>query len=183
MKKATGYSIWLMPSGHAYNGFLELILQLSRDYGGPGFEPHVTLIGGLLGSKEEIVSKTVSLVDLLRPLTIKLENVDYLDEFFRCLFIRVKQTDDIVGAYSRAQDTFGLPPDMHWIPHLSILYCDLPSETKRKIIERIGNEFRISFVVRTVHLMLTEGTAENWLRVGAFSLKEQPVSRAIPFGQ
>jgi 2'-5' RNA ligase len=174
MKGAIGYSIWLMPSADAYSRLLGLITQLSKDYGGPVFDPHVTLIGGVLGSNEEIVSKTLRLASLLEPFTIELENLDYSDEFFTCLFIRVKQSEKMIGAYSRAQDVFRLPRDPQWMPHLSILYGDFSSGMKAKIIQRIGSEFALSFPVTTVQLILTEGGPEHWRRVRAFSLKERP---------
>jgi 2'-5' RNA ligase len=176
MKGAIGYSVWLIPSADAYSRLLGLITQLSKDYGGPLFDPHVTLIGGVLGSNEEIVSKTLRLASLLEPFTIELENLGYSDEFFRCVFIRVKRSEEVMGAYSRAQDVFRLPRDPQWMPHLSILYGDFSSGMKAKIIQRIGSEFALSFVVTTVRLMLTEGRPEDWRRVRTFSLKERPPS-------
>jgi len=42
MKAASRYSLWLMPSGDANDRLHNLILQLSKDYGGPSFDPRMT---------------------------------------------------------------------------------------------------------------------------------------------
>ena len=51
------YHLWLMPFGEAYPLLAATIAELSRRHGAPIFEPHVTLLGDLPGSEEEIVPK------------------------------------------------------------------------------------------------------------------------------
>jgi len=134
--KGAKYSLWLMSSEHVYSRLLDLILELGKDFGWSLFDPHVTLIVGLSGPEEEVLCKTLRLVKLLRSFTVELESVDYLDEFSRCLFTRVKQTQDMISAHSRAQEVFGRSRDVLWARHLSLLYGDFPSTTKDKIMYR-----------------------------------------------
>ena len=49
------YHLWLMPFGEAYPLLAATIAELSRRHGAPIFEPHVTLLGDLPDSEEEIV--------------------------------------------------------------------------------------------------------------------------------
>lgn len=88
--RSKGYSLWLMPTGRVYSELTRLIFRLSREWSTDNFEPHVTLLGGLLDSEEAILSKTSQLAAWIRPYEIKLTTMDYLDEFFRCLFFRVE---------------------------------------------------------------------------------------------
>lgn len=60
--KAKGYSLWLMPTGEAYGKFSNLIKRLAKEYNAPVFEPHVTLIGDLMGSENGVLKKVEQLV-------------------------------------------------------------------------------------------------------------------------
>lgn len=102
MIKGKGYSLWFMPTGSVYDRLVKIISQLSKKYSSPNFEPHVTLLAPIDEPGEEITSKTSQLVSLIQPYEIKLTTVDYLDEYFRCLFIRAEETKDVMGANFRS---------------------------------------------------------------------------------
>src|SRR5208337_2649697 len=99
---AKRFSLWLKPTGEVYLTLANLIFDLSKEYFSPRFDPHVTLLGELTGSYEEIESRTSKLSANLRPYTIKLTRIEYLDEYFRSLFIRVEETEDAIEANLRA---------------------------------------------------------------------------------
>lgn len=40
------YSIWLIPDGEVYKTVSSIIQNIAKEYGGPLFEPHITLLGG-----------------------------------------------------------------------------------------------------------------------------------------
>jgi len=165
MIKAEGYSIWLMPKGEVYRKLAEIISQLSKKYSTPNFEPHFTLIGDLLGSEEEIISKTLKLAGQLKPFEIKLKKADYFDEYFKCLFIRAEKTKEIIKANNIAREIFNLNSDPEYMPHLSLMYGNLSSETKEKILADLGKEFNISFEVKSIHLFSTTGEVKAWSKV------------------
>jgi len=76
VRTAKGYALWLMPSGDSYEILAQTILRLSRQYSTPFFEPHVTLLGGLLEPEEAVLSKTRQLAALVRPFGISLGSLD-----------------------------------------------------------------------------------------------------------
>ena len=55
LKKASRYSLWLMPTGEVRQRLAAAILDLSREYAVPAFKPHVTLAGGIVGPAREVV--------------------------------------------------------------------------------------------------------------------------------
>jgi len=171
MTKAKGYSIWLIPTDNIYKKLHQIVLQLSKKYSTPSFEPHITLLDGFLGSKEEILSNTEQLTHLIRPFTIRLTHADYLDQYFRCLFLRAEKTIELMNANDKAREIFNRKQDPKFMPHLSLMYGDFTPETKEQIIETIDREFNISFNVRSIHLFSTDGKPKDWYRVGEFSLK------------
>ena len=170
MTVSTGYSLWLMPSGHVRNRLADLISRLSGEYSSPGFEPHVTLIGNLPGPERETVSKTSELAASIRPLKIELDRVDFLDEYFRCLFIRAKKTEGLMQANLKARRVFGRLQDPAYMPHLSLMYGNFAPAVKRGVIATIGKEFDFGFVAKSVHLFSTGGKPGDWYRVGEFPL-------------
>lgn len=173
MKVKRTFALWLMPTGKAYYELASLIIDLSKKYGSPPFAPHVTLLGGLSGRMEEILSRTSNLSANLRPYTINLTRIEYLDEDFRCLFIRVQETEEVIQANTRTKEIFDRRNDPKYLPHLSILYGNFSSTTKEVIIEKVGRNFELSFEVDKLHLVDTSGRPESW-----FTEKEFPLGMA-----
>lgn len=171
MLKAKGYSLWLMPTGEVYDRLNTLISQLSRKYNTPDFEPHVTLIGEVLGSADEIVSKTAQFATVVQSYRIGVGRVEYLNEYFRCLFLRAKETDEVMRANQEAREIFSQETDPRYMPHLSLMYGDFPPQTKEEIIAEIGKEISVGFDVESIHLFSTNGEPKDWYRVKEFSLK------------
>ena len=171
MVKAKGYSIWLIPAGEVYQKLSEIISKLSEKYSAPNFEPHVTLIGDLLGVEEEIISKTSELANLLKPFEINLKKADYLDEYFKCLFIRAEKTKEIIEANNITRETFDQKSNPEYLPHLSLMYGNFSPEIKEKVLTNLGKQFNISFEVKSVHLFSTTGEVKDWHKIKEFLLK------------
>ncbi len=171
MTRSNGYSLWLIPSNDVYRRLTETISQLSRKYSTPKFEPHITLIGEVDDIEEELVSKTGQLASISNPFTVKLTYVDYLDQYFRCIFLRVEETDDLMMANNKARETFGRQQDPKFMPHLSLMYGNFSSELKQQVIVEIGRNFNLSFDINSVHLFSTDGEPKDWYRVREFSFK------------
>jgi len=94
---AKKYSLWFIPSGGIYDNLANMISWLSKKYSAPCFEPHVTLLGNLTLSEESILLKMSQLVDLINtPLKISLTTASYSDEFFRSLFVKVEESEELM---------------------------------------------------------------------------------------
>jgi len=170
MLKAKKYSIWLMPTGEIYKKLNGLIFQLSREYNTPKFEPHVTLFGRILGHKEEVILKTAQLASMVKPYKIELNRVEYLDEYFRCLFLKAKETNKVIKANQEAKKIFSRETDLKYMPHLSLMYGDFTPQIKEKIITEIGKKIPVSFDVDNIHLFSTDSKPQNWRRIKKFYL-------------
>lgn len=177
MKETKSYSLWLMPTGGISVKLAHMISQLSMDYSTPSFEPHVTLLNGIIGPEEEIVKKAAQTASMLAPYEILLTRVDYLDKYFRCLFINVEKTSEVMNTNAKTREVFHeYITDRHltaeYMPHLSLLYGDISSQTKEAIIKNIGREWNLTFEATSIHLFLTEGDVKDWHK-----LKEFPLGR------
>ena len=120
---------------------------------------------------------------LIRPYKIDLTTVDYLDVYFRCLFLKVKGTKHVMEANSTARAIFNRQQDAEYMPHLSLLYGDFSLEVKEKIIASIGSEFNMSFEVKSIHLCSTNGEPKDWYRVKEFTLKKSNPCNLLQSGR
>ena len=165
------YSLWIMPSGQAYDSLLDLISQLNARYGTPRFEPHVTLLGDLSLPEAEMVSKTKQLAGLIKPLTVTLHTLDWSNEYFRCLFVNVQKTDELLEANRSAGAIFDVGHDSEFWPHLSLIYGVLSPDIKETIVEQLGGTCDMQFQAGSDHLTTASSDKEPkcWRRLREFS--------------
>jgi 2'-5' RNA ligase len=157
-------SLWLMPEGEAFDYYFEIIARLSQRLVTPVFLPHVTLLGLIDGTNEEVEAKTVKLAAQFHPFRVEFTGVETFDEYFRCLFVRVKETPVLLTAHQQARQLFGRQDDPAFMPHLSLVYGDLEPLTKEKISNELGEECLRPFAVHSIHLFLTSGEPPDWQR-------------------
>jgi len=160
-----------MPTGASYGRLKGVIDSLSLRYEAPQFEPHVTLVGGLKGSEKDVTLKTEKLSEEIRRFPIKLDGADYRNEFFKALFLRAQKEGGIFEANSKARETFGLPADPEYMPHLSLLYGNFDTQKKKEMIERYVRSVDTEFIVDRLHLFSTDGEVHMWKEIEQFPLE------------
>ncbi len=159
-----------MPIGEVRQRLAGTILELSRQYTTPAFEPHVTLAEGMVGPAREVAKKMGDLARRIPPFTVRLTAVDGLEEYFRSLFVRVATTHPIIKANKAAREVFRLERQPAFMPHLSLLYGNLPANVKQRTIASLGRQFELEFKARSLHLYLIKGAPQAWRAVASFGL-------------
>lgn len=167
--KVKGYSIWLMPTGEAYDKFASIIKQLAKQYSAPLFQPHITLLGEIIGSEEEIIERTQQLASVQKSFRITLQALDYQDYYFRTLFVKAKLNKSLQTLHNRAKELFNMQDIPQYMPHLSLLYGNFSQSVKNKIIETIGRDFSEQFIVDKIHLFKTDGEVGSWYKVQLYT--------------
>ena len=159
-----------MPTGDVCAHLWEILQRLSASHGAPEFPPHVTLLGGCVGPRCELVRKSAQVAAGIRPFTIRLGEIHCLDEYLRCLFARAVLTRPLMKANLAARQAFGRPHEPEFMPHLSLLYGNFPPSLKEHMIAELGQRLDIQFKVRSLHLYRTHGAPVKWRRVASFRL-------------
>jgi 2'-5' RNA ligase len=169
------YFFWVMPSGVTYTRLQKIIDSLSRQYSTFNFKPHVSLLGHLLKQEEEVVSRMAQLANLLQPYEIELTNLGFSNAFFRCLYFNVKRTKRVVEANLKAKKVFNTHFNREYIPHLSLMYGNLPVKEKKKLVKNLKHNLDVKkFIVREIHLFSSASKdikKVDWYKVRTFSLK------------
>ena len=136
-RNPNSYSLWFMPCKEQNIILENKIETLANQYGGPKFVPHITLLGGFVDDESILLKKTEDLSKKIRSFEIILDQVRYLNEFFRSLFIEIKFSKELKSVRSTAEKEFGWK-DKNFIPHLSLMYGNYSNKIKTNIIKKMG---------------------------------------------
>ena len=171
-QKSSGenHSLWIVPTGDVRDRLSLVLNRLSAHYGAPVFPPHVTLLGSFVGPRSELIHRSAQVASALRPFVLRLNEIEFLDAYFRSLFVRAALTELLRRAHRTACQAFGRRREPALMPHLSLLYGDFPPSLKEKMIAEIGPRLDIQFKVRSLHLYRTHGEPSHWRRVESFGL-------------
>jgi 2'-5' RNA ligase len=170
LPRAKGISIWLMPEGETAARLATLVTRLAARLDTEPFVPHVTLLAGLAGPEDEVITRAASLARDLAPLTLKLSAVESRDDPFRCLFVRVEATGALRAAHAAAARAFERDPDPEFLPHLSLVYGTLAPQRKAALGREVTAEAAGSLEIRRLHVWLTKGAVGDWRELGVFPL-------------
>lgn len=161
-KRSTFYSLWLVPTGEAFRGLQKTIRALSHKYNTPGFSPHVTLASGIGGSPAEVVSRGKELTQHVKSLQVAFPGVEGRDEYYRCLFLRAKESRCLLEAHRRAVQVFGLPAHAGFMPHLSLVYGNLSRAQKAGIIAEAVSQAPRLVKMHQLWLVHIRGGPPGW---------------------
>jgi len=139
-------ALWIRPPAPA-RARLEAALDRARlRFGGPRFEPHVTLLGGIELAPQQAQPALQRLAHGLRPFTIRLGRADRRPgDYFRRLFLRVEPDPALEEARRAAQACFGGADGAAFEPHLSLVYgeADIRPEQLPEFDDLAGLEFPV----------------------------------------
>lgn len=166
------HALWLLPPPDTYSRLQKLIDALAEEHGTVLFEPHITLLGGLSGTVEDLSALTDELAASVPPISVKLAEFGFEDEYYRCLYLKVQRDEGIMNTNRMANDLFGPGRGREFTPHVSLMYCEMGAGEKRDIIAGLDAGLQgASFDVREVHLYSTEGGPDEWVSAGAYPLR------------
>jgi 2'-5' RNA ligase len=165
--KSIGSSIWLQPTGKTKLRFEKIIKELSRKFNAPVFQPHVTLLGDIIN--QEVMGKIERLSKVIKSFNIRLNKIDFLDEYFRCVFVRAVVSEELLNANSLARKLFNRQEDPEFMPHMSLLYGHYPIELKKNIISELTID--VEFPVEYLYLMDCSGEPAEWFLIKKYPLK------------
>jgi len=164
-------TLWLMPDQATYEKLSSLIYDLSSVHQTPTFEPHVTLLSGILEPIDMALKKTAQLAAQTAPLQSTLSRIEYLEYFYRCLFFRTDTSTSLFDLREVASSIFEHTPIHPFIPHISFLYGSLPIFKKMAIVEELGERFFTDFTMWSIRLVKTDLRPEQWELLGEFKLE------------
>lgn len=155
------YALWLKPENEVYDILRRNISRLADEFAAPVFEPHITLVSGIRMPIDEMVGRIESVAKPAEPMTLCLGQTDFLDTYYRSLFVRIAHNEALLSLRERCLREFCLEHESY-LPHISLLYKKMDSAKKQQIISRVGNRFDLVFIPDKIHLVRVSGPVASW---------------------
>ena len=163
-----GFSIWIVPEGGERRRLAELIRALARRFGAPVFDPHVTVLAGVPGPAADVVARARDAVGGRGPLRLTFAGPVAGDTYFRCLYLPVEPSPELLARRAAAAEAFGRGDEPPFVPHLSLLYASPPAPP---IADELRGAFPDGFDAASIDVYSTEGNVASWHRVGRLPVR------------
>ncbi|MDB5189957.1 MAG: cyclic phosphodiesterase-like protein [Parcubacteria group bacterium] len=174
-----GFHLFFEPEGGLKKELSEIIEKLAKEYDGPVFTPHVTLLARIPSDSESapvpleaIIEKSQSLAKSLSPFTLTLGRTSTENAYFKALYLHIKEQTEMRVLHAQALEHFFMDDEAPYLPHLSLLYGKYPQEQKEVTIESLVLPTEHSFVVKSLYLYQTEGEVHDWKLIQEFPFGE-----------
>ena len=168
--RAKGYSIWLTPDKQAGRELVGIIASLSQHFGSPVFPPHVTLLGEIEDTRENILPGFKGLSISFTDLVLQPEAIEWQPVYFRALYYKIYESEDLMALNRKARELFGGQETVTFYPHLSLLYSLATAPEKQTAL----NEFKVPFPdpikISHIELVKTQGKVNDWKLIERISL-------------
>ncbi len=167
---AIGYSIWLEFDIQSTSLIRQIIEDLRSKFKSPLFDPHLTLLPGIEDDENELISNFSHFVMDLNSFPIEIESFDHSDEFYKCVFMKVKKSNVLMDLYSKSKLFLKKGGDKVFNPHISLIYAYLSVDERAKIVEDL-RVYNFNLVeVKKISLVKTIGEPSDWKHLTSFNL-------------
>lgn len=165
----SGYHLFFEPSGEVNEQLESVVRELSEEYGGPLFQPHVTLLAMIPEEDEDLLlEKTRRLAANISPFSFTFEQLCAEDRYFRSLYAKANVSEELSSCRTLVLEEFGMEEVGEYMPHLSLLYGNYDAGRKQKTIESLTHLLPLSFQANALTLWKTPGDARTWTKVQEF---------------
>ncbi|KAD3068843.1 hypothetical protein E3N88_36723 [Mikania micrantha] len=173
------YSVWAIPPDDVSERVKKLMVGLRSEFGGPEFEPHVTVVGAISLTEDEARDKLKKACEGLKSYNATVEKVATGTFFYQCVFLLLNPTTEVMETGAHCWSHFGYRSSTPYMPHLSILYADLTEEEKKRAQEKANalDEGIKSIKFRIARLALyktdtQDKTLKSWEKVTEVRLQD-----------
>jgi hypothetical protein len=170
MAGRTKYSLWLVPDRITAAPLATIINRLARQHGGPRFEPHVTLLGGLREARADLLIGLYDLAGSMRPLALHGTVVATSGHYYLAVYLKLKASGAFETARARARRIFRAGGTTARPPHVSLLYGDLAAGDRRALRHELRG-LACSVRLRAIRLVRTTGPPSTWRTVRELTLE------------
>jgi 2'-5' RNA ligase len=169
----TSLMTWLVPAAGPERATLaDVIGRLAKEHGGPVFAPHITITPTIDTGSGEATSILELITARVTPFDVSLDSVGHEPAYYRALYLRAMPCPHLTELNQAAKQAWELDPASPYMPHLSLLYSDIPDERKDPIVAGVG--LRLPVVVRIDAAELWavgEAGVPGWRRVARVPLR------------
>ena len=127
------YSVWLAPSDAQYDSLRSVVCALAARYHSHCFIPHVTVVGDVAGTLQDVAQRAETLAQRTGVLEARLTSIAWVPgNYFRSFIVLIDETAGFSKLYDDTCTIIGKCQARPY--HLSIMYTDKLSDSARTAI-------------------------------------------------
>ena len=135
---------------------------------GPLFDVHITLCGPFATFDKRARKKLKDITRELAPIRLISDGIQTKQEFFQSLFIKIKETDDLLD-FKKKIDGHFLVPAKEYFPHISLHYGDKDQELKTRATKQL-KKFNNTFLLEKISLVEVDESISSWKILESYPL-------------
>ncbi|MDP9127962.1 MAG: hypothetical protein M3N08_06875 [Pseudomonadota bacterium] len=139
----SSYSFWLIPAEPLRTALTGLVRSLAAEFGGPEFDPHLTLYVGP-STPEEARRSAELLAQAFEPAEIEAERLEQSAIFSKTFFMRFRESNRARLMFEMLRDHAVVPSTYAFNPHLSLLYKTMAESERKELCLRSLESFGIA---------------------------------------
>jgi 2'-5' RNA ligase len=169
----TSLMTWLVPAAGPERATLaEVIGRLAEKHGGPVFAPHITITPTIDSAPDAATSILERITAPIAPFDVSLDSVGHEPAYHRALYLRATPCPQLTGLNQAARQAWNLDQATPYMPHLSLLYSDIPDERKDPIVAEISLRLPVGVRIDAAELWAVgEAGVPGWRRVARVPLR------------
>ena len=154
------YSIWVIPPQPIFNEVSKVINDLSVEYKGPVFKPHMTVLGSIDRKLSDIRKAVETVANDTERLSLSLGPVSFSTTYFQSVLVRVNSTAQLTQLNLDIKKLLDIENNV-FMPHISLMYGNHDMKTREKIAEKIKLRSS-SFVADKIVIVPEKSEPEEW---------------------
>ncbi|HEX8960925.1 MAG TPA: hypothetical protein VF775_05065 [Geobacteraceae bacterium] len=162
------FSLFLTPCAGDF-AYLETVIgKVSADCGAVPFEPHVTVYSGRYVGPDVTRQAMFGAVRGMAPFSLKGTGIGFSLEYFKTLFIEFEESPLLREIHDRMKQALGEDSGYRLIPHLSLLYSEMPLAEKEAVARRTALD-RSEILFDRVKIVVPRNPDQGWRDIGRWA--------------
>jgi len=122
---------------------------LQNKYGGPKFNPHITVFGDVDSEPNQLGEIAKSSIEGIKPFKVKNAKIEFSDYIFKAAYISLELNSNLTQINQKLSEKLSVVNNYSFQPHVSLLYLVLSEVEQNKIQSKldIKKEFTVNRIV------------------------------------
>ena len=156
-------SIWLIPAFEDVQYLQAIINNLAVTYQAPVFNTHCTLYSPTDLPALEIKKILEQSANNMESFYVKKATISHTENIWKTIFIELLSSPELEQLQQAVINQFPNGQPYEFLPHISLLYKEMPDKTKEDIIRNL--QVKNSFKMDKIAAVRTGPNVDNWATV------------------
>lgn len=157
------FSVWLVPREKEEKELSKIVKNLTQKYNSPIFIPHLTLLGNVMTSFDDLKLAVDEVFEDKKAFTIRKTKLNQSEQFFKTVFIEFELDDNLKKLFKLLSSRTDNKSLKSFKPHISLIYKILPANEKIKIIKRVS--IKNTFIINRIFIVSPKKGDDDFMDV------------------